>query len=188
MIASLEGTVVDIALGYCVLSVGGVGYLVHTTPATLTNLRMGTSTVLHTHLIVRETALDLYGFTTVDECRFFELLMRVSGVGPKSALSVLALADVATLQNAISSGEIEYLTKVSGIGKKLAQKIVLELRDKVGAVTMDASAQSDDASVLEALETMGYKASEARTAIKGLSTDVTGLNARVAAALKLLAS
>lgn len=188
MIASLEGTVSDIGAGHAVLSVHGVGYLVHTTPNTLTKLRIGSIAHLYTHLVVRETALDLYGFITVEDRALFELLQRVSGVGPKSALSVLSLVDAHTLRSAIASGETQHLTKVSGVGKKLAEKIVLELRDKIDPAYASTAIPSDDTSVLEALEAMGYKTAHAREVIKQLPTDLSGLNARVAAALKLLAS
>ncbi len=189
MIGSLRGIVQDININNLLLDVGGVGYLVYAPVHTVAEAKLGKELFVHTYLAVRETALDLYGFATADEQRFFEMLIGISGVGPKSALSILSLADVPTLQNAIAQNNIDYLTKVSGIGKKLAQKIVLELKDKVGDVTVaGSSANQDDASVIEALEAMGYKQSEAREAVKQLPTKVKGLNARVAAALKSMSN
>jgi Holliday junction DNA helicase RuvA len=187
MIGSLTGTVTTLLIdkSSIILTVQGVGYLVYTPSQTLASIRTGAELSLYTHLAVRETALDLYGFTTLDEKHFFEILIGISGVGPKSALSILSLADVPTLHNAIAENNTDYLTKVSGIGKKLAQKIVLELKDKIGTVELTGTqSHSDDASVIEALEAMGYKQAEAREVVKQLDPEVHGLNARVAAALK----
>ncbi len=170
------------------LNVNSVGYLVYTSTSTLSKIHNGDQIHMYTYLAVRETALDLYGFTTIEEQQLFEMLIAISGVGPKSAISILSLADVTTLHNAIVQDNIDYLTKVSGIGKKLAQKIVLELKDKIGPLEISDQINADDASAIEALEAMGYKQTEAREAIKQLPTDITGLNARVAAALKSIGS
>ena len=191
MIGWLSGDIIDIKLerSYLILNVGGVGYVVYTSAQTLLSATVGDSLTIHTHTVVRETALDLYGFNTAEEKALFELLLSVSGVGPKSALSILSLADTSTIYNAISRDETSYLTKVSGIGKKLAGKIVLELKDKIGDIGKAGdSTTSDDSSVMEALEAMGYKVQEAREAIKSIPSDTTGLNARVSAALKALSN
>lgn len=191
MIGWLHGEIIDIKLekSHLILNVGGVGYITHTTAQTLLSAKTGDTLSMHTYTVVRETALDLYGFNSLEEKSLFELLLSVSGVGPKSALSILSLADTSTIYNAISRDETSYLTKVSGIGKKLAGKIVLELKDKIGDMGESAnSATSNDASVMEALEAMGYKAQEARDAIKSIPSDVEGLNARVSTALKALSS
>jgi len=189
MIGLLQGKVVDVVLekGHIIVDISGVGYVVYVTAGTLMSLSTGKAVTLYTHMVVRETALDLYGFTTTNEKRLFELLLTVSGVGPKSALSILSIADESTIYNAISKNETSYLTKVSGIGKKLAGKIVLELKDKIGNVIIsDGGQTSDDSSVMEALEAMGYKTAEAREAVKALPDSAQGLKARVAAALKAL--
>ena len=191
MIGWLSGEVVDIKLerGYLILNVGGVGYVVYTTAQALLSASQGDALSVHTYTVVRETALDLYGFSTPEEKALFELLISVSGVGPKSAISILSLADTSTIYNAISRDETSYLTKVSGIGKKLASKIVLELKDKVADIGESGdSTTTDDTSVMEALEAMGYKAQEARDAIKSIPSDIAGLNARVSAALKALSN
>ncbi len=186
MIGSLTGKIqnIDIISNNIILNVNSVGYSVYIPSRTLSELLVNENLFIYVHTVVRETALDLYGFTTLDERSFFELLIGISGVGPKSALLILSLADISTLHNAIAKNEITTLTKVSGIGKKIAQKIILELKDKIGNIAVVGGVTSDDASVVEALEAMGYKQSEARDAVKQLSTEVTGLNARVAAALK----
>jgi len=189
MIGLLQGKVAQVVLekSYIIVDVSGVGYVAYVTAGTLMALSQGDAITIHTHMVVRETALDLYGFTSTDEKRLFELLLTVSGVGPKSALSILSIADPSTIYNAISKNETNYLTKVSGIGKKLAGKIVLELKDKIGNIVSSGDAStSDDSSVMEALEAMGYKTPEAREAVKSLPSSAKGLNARVAAALKAL--
>ncbi len=188
MIGSLTGTVQHINLdkSNALIVVNGIGYLVYLPTHTIASLELDANLQVYTHTVVRETALDLFGFITLDEKHFFELLIGISGVGPKSALLILSLADIPTLQNAIAQNEIATLTKVSGIGKKIAQKIILELKDKIGDVVMTGGANSDDTSVIEALEAMGYKQSEARDVVKQLPADINGLNARVAAALKLI--
>src|SRR3989344_2523986 len=133
MISLLEGTVEFKGDRFLILNTGGVGYKVflpaetlRTTPAT------GSSIKLWTHLHVREDSLELYGFFFLPELDLFETLISVSGVGPKSALGILGVAPIDTLKRAIAAGETAYLTKVSGIGKRMAEKIIVELRDKMG--------------------------------------------------------
>src|SRR6185312_4129565 len=139
-----------------IISCGGVGYKVAATKDTLARLKTGASATVWTHLAVREDSLDLYGFLSEEELMFFGLLLTVSGIGPKSALAILDIATVESLRSAISAGNASYLTKVSGVGKKTAEKIVLELRDKVGAATSDsAAARSGDEEALEAMRSLG---------------------------------
>ena len=128
MISQLSGVVVSVSGNVLVLDVHGVGYKVSATPATLTSLHEGTKTSLLTHLVVREDALDLYGFTSEIERTVFHLLLSVSGIGPKSALSILSLAGVKTIVTAVNDSKASYLTALSGIGKKTAEKIVIELK------------------------------------------------------------
>src|SRR3989338_802352 len=133
MISFLEGNVKAARGTYLLVMVGGVGYKVAVLKETLARTKTGADISLWTYLAVREDALDLYGFLHEEELRFFELLLTVSGIGPKSALAVLDIASVETLRSAISAGNAGYLTTVSGIGKKTAEKIMLELKDKVVA-------------------------------------------------------
>ena len=189
MIGMLEGKVVDksTSSGYFILDVNGVGYLIYATAQVLLNSKIGDKLKIYTHLSVRETALDLYGFKDKNELRLFKLLIAISGVGPKSALSILSLADVHTIEQAVINRETNYLTKVSGIGPKLAQKIILELKDKIKTPELGDNQQNqDDVHVLEALEAMGYKNSDARKAVQNISSKTEGLNARLAEALKAL--
>lgn len=189
MIGHLEGVVKALNAGRTILSVGGVGYKVAATKETLATLRIGQTTSLWTHLAVRETALDLYGFVEEEELRFFDLLLTVSGIGPKSALAVLDVASVETLRTAIARGNAGYLTNVSGIGKKTAEKIVLELKDKVGLGAEGATgALKDDEEALEAMRSLGYSPQEARDALRSVSHEIVGSNDRLREALKLIGS
>ncbi len=139
-----------------------------------------------THLAVREDILDLYGFAREDELRFFQLLLTVSGIGPKSALAILDISNVETLGSAIVQGNAAHLTTVSGIGRKTAEKIVLELRDKIGAQTESASSTlSGDAEALEAMKSLGYSAQEARDILRKVPHEITGASERLHEALKL---
>ncbi|AKT51807.1 Holliday junction branch migration protein RuvA [Arsenicicoccus sp. oral taxon 190] len=172
MIASVAGTVLSVHLDSVVVEVGGVGMLVHTTPATAASLRTGQQARLSTSLVVREDSLTLYGFGDDDERALFEQVQTVSGVGPKVALAILSVHAPDVARAAISGGDIVALTKVPGIGKKGAERLVLELRDKVGALpgaapaattgTATAGAQPQ---VVEALVGLGWSAKQAEDAV-----------------------
>jgi len=189
MIAHIEGTVIHKSDKFLVVDVSGVGYKVFTAPDTLASFSDGDKASLWTYMAVRENALDLYGFTTHDEMSFFELLLDVSGIGPKSALGILSVASIDTLKKAIATGDTSYLNKVSGIGKKTAEKIVIELRDKLHAhkgedgVSNGLRGESD---IVEALKSLGYSAQEARDALKRIPHTIEGTNARIKEALKIL--
>jgi Holliday junction DNA helicase RuvA len=162
---------------------------VFTTKETLTNLQAGANVSFWTHLAVREDILDLYGFVMEDELHFFTLLLSVSGIGPRSALGILDIATVENLRHAISNGNVGYLTSVSGIGKKTAEKIVLELRDKIGR-DGDGShaALLGDVDTLDALRALGYSVQEARGALRKVPADINNSNERLREALRLLGS
>jgi Holliday junction DNA helicase RuvA len=134
---------------------------------------------------VREDALDLYGFLHENERKMFGLLLTVSGIGPKSAMSILSLAGIDTLASAISSGKASYLTSVSGIGKKTAEKVVLELKDKMEGLGARPVSGSDEGA-LEALRAMGYSVKEAREALQQVPDGVEGESARLREALRAL--
>jgi Holliday junction DNA helicase RuvA len=190
MIAHITGTVALRGNSYVIIDVEGVGYKIFATPETILGISdTSDTTTLHTHMAVRETAMDLYGFRTRTELEFFELLITISGIGPKSALGILSVAPVDTLKKAVASGDTSYLTKVSGIGKKNAEKIVLELRDKLaGGVSFEQNTTGlrEEADAIEALQALGYSVVEAREALKDIPTDIVGTNKRVAEALKQL--
>jgi len=168
MISYLTGCVVFIEERYFILDVGGVGYHIRATTDTIRVLKKEKKHSIWTHLSVRENALDLYGFTEHGELLFFELLITISGIGPKTALSIMETSSIDTLRKAISSGDSSYLTDVSGIGKKNANKIILELRDKLsGGILNDTDTMlKEDADTIEALVALGYAQKEARATLK----------------------
>ena len=187
MIGAIEGAVKIVRTGFAIIVAGEIGYKVFATRETLSSLAMGKATSLWTHLAVRESALDLYGFRTEEELRLFELLLTVPGIGPKSALAVLDIASIATLRNAIAAGNAGYLTNVSGIGKKTAAKIVLELKDKVGTATEgSAGTLAGDEEALEAMRALGYAQAEAREALRKVPGDVKKSSERLREALKIV--
>lgn len=188
MIGELSGAVNTKGAGFVIVDVGGVGYQVYTTAAAYQALEVGATVRLHTHLAVREDAMTLFGFLDREELRFFEMLISVSGIGPKSALGILSLTDTKTLATAIAGGESAHLTKVSGIGRKTAEKIVIELREKVGGFDKESagSVLAADSEALEALEALGYGVREAREVLRTLPSDMTDTGMRVREALKKL--
>lgn len=186
MIARLRGTVVALLDHYVVIDVGGVGYRVFVTSSTLSSLTLNKETTLMIYTVVREDAFVLYGFLNDTERRAFELLLSVSGIGPKSALNILSLTGVDTLAAAVKGGKASYLTSVSGVGKKTAEKIVLELKDKIGALGITLQHNVGDEGALLALRTMGYSTDEAREALKKVPDTIVGESARLKAALRSL--
>ena len=191
MISLLSGTIAEFTDKYIVIDVQGLGYKVFVTNDSLHSLKKAKNVKIWTHLAVRENALDLYGFTSRKERDFFELLITVSGIGPKSALNILSLIAAESLANAIQSGSTTHLVKVSGIGKKTAEKIVLELKDKLGSLHEEGgkaftAGMSSDADTIEALRSLGYSSDEAREALKNIDKNITDTGAKVKAALKIL--
>jgi Holliday junction DNA helicase RuvA len=192
MIGSIKGKIILKTEKFLIVETGGVGYKISVSPDTLSKLaprlRSGqneTDSVsfwIHTH--VREDILDLYGFLERPELEFFEMLINVSGIGPKGALSILGIASLETLRKAIGTGDTSYLTKISGIGKKTAEKIVIELRDKMGTELSGSSLQGE-LDALEALKSLGYSQNEAREALKKVSSEDT-TNEKIREALKVL--
>ena len=169
MIASVRGEVVDIALDHVVIEAAGVGYKIMATPSTLATLRRGTEARLITAMIVREDSQTLYGFADSDARDLFSTLLGVSGVGPKIALATLAVYDAIALRQALADGDVTALTRVPGIGKRGAERMVLELRDKIGAVSggagvSAASGHAVRAPVVEALVGLGFAAKQAEEA------------------------
>lgn len=187
MIIQLAGLVKFKTEKFVILDVNGVGYKVFVSFETLKSVpKKGEEVLLWTHLAVRENAMDIYGFFNYAELEFFEQLIQVSGIGPKSALSILAVAPLDTLRRAISTGETSYLTKVSGIGRRIAEKIVVELKDKLDAIGLDVNSEGmkDGEDALEALRSLGYSPREGREAIKKVSQDLRGVENIVKEALR----
>jgi Holliday junction DNA helicase RuvA len=187
MISQLTGKISHKNEQYLILDVQGLGYKIHATGDTLKVLKDGENFTFWTHLAVRENALDLYGFLTKEELSFFELLITIPGIGPKSAINILNVVSIESLSNAVSSGNVAHLVKVSGLGKKTAEKIVLELQGKVGdEKDFGAEQLRDEGDAVEALTALGYSQREARQALKDLPQDVSGTSNRVRYALRLL--
>jgi holliday junction DNA helicase RuvA len=170
VIASVRGEVLDVALDHTVIEAAGVGYRVNATPSTLATLRRGSEARLITAMIVREDAMTLYGFADADARDLFLTLLGVSGVGPKIALATLAVFEAPALRQALADGDVTALTRVPGIGRRSAERMVLELRDKVGAVgpsTSGAPAVNGHAvrgPVVEALVGLGFAVKDAEAA------------------------
>jgi Holliday junction DNA helicase RuvA len=183
MIASVRGRVAAIAPDSAVVEVGGVGLSVVCTPGTLANLRVGEETRLATSLVVREDSLTLYGFADDDARSLFELLQTASGVGPRLAQAVLAVHPPDVVRKAIATGDIGTLTRVPGIGKKGAERLVLELRDRIGAIVTGGSGESMSLPVAgvswadqvrQALIGLGWTAGQADQAVSVISAELNG--------------
>ncbi len=188
MIGSLRGRVTHIGLDFALIEVGGIGYRVVAGPALLGRLRRGEEASVFTHHLVREDQQALFGFGSAEELAFFELLMTVSGVGPRLALAIVAAHPVTKLQLAIVSDDVDVFTSVSGVGRKTAQRVILELKEKVHAAGLAVGGGAPtDSDVVAALESLGYTASEARRAAGAVAGSEGGLDARIKAALQELA-
>jgi Holliday junction DNA helicase RuvA len=191
MIASLQGKVTATYSDHVILTVNGVGYKVFVPEPASYDERDNTAVFLHTVLIVREDGFSLFGFRTVGEREIFETLLKVNGVGPRMALAILSTMSVDNLRNAVLSERAELLTRVPGIGKKTAQKIVFELKDKlaIGLDTMPVIPMSDtNTEVMDALVALGYSIIEAQTAIQSLPKDAPDdVESRILLALQYFA-
>ncbi|MEK7182332.1 MAG: Holliday junction branch migration protein RuvA [Patescibacteria group bacterium] len=186
MISQIKGKLSYKGIGCAIIDVSGVGYKIHTTLDEVIDMKEGDDVNFWTHLVVKENALDIYGFRNMENLDFFKLLIGVSGIGPKSAMNILTIVDVETLVSAISSGDMSYLTKVSGIGKKNAQKIIIELKDKVEARVGDvAGLKKEDVDVIEALKSLGYTARDARESLKNMDENAT-TSEKIKSAIKSL--
>lgn len=172
---------------FCVVDVGGVGYKIFTTEASRrAAARQEGPVTFYTYLHVREEMLDIYGFTTTHELEVFKKLINIAGIGPKSAVAVLNVAGINELVAAINEGKAELLTKVAGIGKKTAERVVLELKGKLEAArTAETVRQMEaNADIEEALKSLGYKREEARAAIGKINPATKDFEARLKEALK----
>ncbi len=189
MIGSLRGKIILKTEKFILVETGGVGYKVNVSPDLLSkSKKVGEEIMLFIHTHVREDSLDLFGFLSLEELELFEMLINVSGIGPRSALAILSIATIPTLRRAISTGDTSYLTKISGIGKKTAEKIVIELRDKMGAGAegeRNGMSLQGELDALEALKSLGYSQNDAREALKKTfgSSDI---NTKIREALKIL--
>ncbi len=191
MISQLIGQINHQEDSFVILNVAGVGYKIFATTETIESLKDKTNnskqeTQLWTHLAVRENSLDLYGFLEKAELDFFELLIAISGIGPKTALGILNVATVDTLVSAISTGDTSYLTKVSGIGQKNAHRIILELKNKIKNLGVGVDDLKDELDAIDALKALGYSTKEAADALRQIDKSITDIGEKIKTAIKLL--
>lgn len=192
MISFLRGKLLNKGKNYIIIEVANVGYQVFVNPLMCAEREAGQNLEIYTHQYVREDALDLYGFKSIDELEMFELLISISGVGPKSALGILSIANVEEIKESIIQGDSTLLTKVSGIGRKTAERIILELREKIsllagagrsGVGVASGSAKGDE---IDALVTLGYSIQQARQALGQVDPKIKDSGQRIKEALKKL--
>jgi holliday junction DNA helicase RuvA len=187
MIAKLTGEVIEIRGSHIILDVQGVGYLVATRTTDL--YTEGSRVSLYTHLAVRENALDLYGFQMFETYSMFEHLIKLPKIGPKTAMQILSQADASVLKKSARTQDAVYLSKISGISKKSAEKIVAGLKDifELGDDDGETRDTSSDSDVIDALITLGYSQKDAYDAVQKIPSSVTGTNDRIKQALKYVA-
>lgn len=187
MIGYLQGKILDIRGNLLTLLVGGVGYHIHISPYTHGKLAQQEEVSLHIHTHVREDAFQLYGFLEPQELEMFELLISISGIGPKVGLSILAIADPKTIRTAIVNRDPSILTSVSGVGKKTAERVIIELQNKVSDLDIHETGTAlAEQEAIEALTALGYSVGQARDALKAVPKDITDIGARIRKALQSL--
>lgn len=194
MISYLSGTILNKGTSYVIINVSGIGYKVFVNPIFYADLNIGQEIEVYAHQHVREDALDLFGFKSLEELELFELLLSVSGVGPKSALGVLAIASPEDIKESIARGDSTLLTKVSGIGRRTAERVVMELREKIlktgfrqagggQAVPSGGTVIGDE---IDALMALGYSMTQARDALRAVDAGIKDSGERIKQALKKL--
>lgn len=192
MIATLEGRIVAKGENYVIIDVGGVGFKVYIPSSLLDRLGgTGQEVSLFTHMHVRENEIALYGCSTPDELALFELLLGVSGIGPRVALNVVSMMSSDALREAIARGDAAMLTRIPGVGKKTAERVMLDLKDKLGVglefVSYPALTHAD-AEVISALTSLGYSIAEAQAALRSLPREDLPLEERIRLALQYFAT
>lgn len=187
MIAKIKGKIEYLKDNYAVVDVSGVGYKIYLTAYTFGKIAGVSEIELFIHTHVREDAIDLYGFLTLEELEMFELLISITGVGPKSGMGILTVATPKTIKTAILNEDSSILTKVSGVGKKTAERVILELKNKVADMPAgEKEGTVGDMDAIEALVSMGYTITEARDSLKSVPADIKDIGQRVGIALKNL--
>jgi len=187
MIAYLKGTVQNKGKGYLILNVHDVGYKLFVTPDLYTAYEIGQPAEFYTYQRPREDGLDLYAFRSLEALEMFELLLSVSGIGPKSAQGVLSIASVNDIKQSIAYDDSSILTKVSGVGKKTAERVVLELKSKIGAVELSSHETTSgrvSGDEIDALVALGYSQDQAREALRQAGSDTTDSSQRIKEALR----
>ncbi len=185
MIAKISGKIVFFRDNYIVVDVAGVGYKIFVTDFTMGKIAGEENVDLYTHTYVREDTLSLYGFLTLDELEMFEMLISISGIGPKAAIGILSIAEPKTIRTAVISGDSSILTRVSGVGKKTAERVILELKNRIAELPGDdQGAAKADSEAIEALMSLGYSNAQSREALKSVPADIKDVSGRVKEALK----
>lgn len=189
MISYLRGRIIKSAENFVILDVNNVGYQVFLAPEQARSMIVGSETEVFTHHYIREDAMDLYGFLLPAELEFFEKLISISGIGPKTAMNILSVTEVEKLKQAIIKKDLLFLNKISGIGKKTAERMILELEGKLigTAEGHEHATSSADVDVLEALQSLGYSQEQARRALKDTDQSLRSTDEKLKAALKNLA-
>jgi Holliday junction DNA helicase RuvA len=190
MISYLKGKIRNKGNGFVILEVNNIGYQIFISPLLYADLNLNQEIEFYTYQQVREDALNLYGFKNMEDLELFELLLSISGIGPKSALGVMSIATVADIKESIFRGDAGLLTKVSGIGRKTAERVVLELKEKIGKLVVEKGelyannlGSSDE---IDALMALGYSLSQAREALNGVDAKIKDSGERIRQALKML--
>lgn len=176
MIASVRGRLEHVGAGEVVVDVGGVGLrLAVTTGFLQQSLQVGHPVFLHAHMVVREDAISLYGFATLEERGLFEVLLQTDGVGPRLAMAILSSLSPELLRTAVTQGQVDVLTRVPGIGRKTAEKLIFHLKDKLGAPSVGVAPplSESDTDVMQALTALGYSVVEAQTALQSIPADAS---------------
>ena len=187
MIGYLSGKIISKTNKTLLIDVNGIGYSVFCSNPTIQQNKIGQETKLYIHTHVREDALELYGMATAEETEFFKQMIGISGVGPKSALGIFEVAKLGDIKKAIAHGDPSLLTKVSGIGKKTAELIIIKLKDKNVVLDLSGDEIGSQSEAIDALMGLGYSASDARTALAKVDSSLESTEEKIKAALKLLA-
>jgi Holliday junction DNA helicase RuvA len=185
MIGSVKGKISHKASNYVIVETNGVGYKIFLPQVILLTQKIGDEVSLVIHTYVREDQITLYGFETLAQLEFFELLLTVSGVGPKSGIAIMSLAPIDMLKSAIASGDAGVFKKVSGIGSKTAERVIVELREKLRDQGVSAPVAQEHSDALEALVGLGFREQESRDVLKSIPADKT-LQEKIKIALKAL--
>jgi len=187
MISTIKGKIEYSKGNYVVIDVNGIGYKIFTTPYIIGKIAGKDEVKFFIHTYVREDTLALYGFLAIEELEMFELLISISGIGPKAGLGILTVATPKTIKTAILNEDSSILTKVSGVGKKTAERVILELKNKIADISVgDKEEAVIDSDAIEALVSMGYSVTEAREALKAVPKDLKDVGQRIKHALKNL--
>ncbi|MFA5871751.1 MAG: Holliday junction branch migration protein RuvA [Parcubacteria group bacterium] len=187
MIARIAGKIAFFRDNYVVVNVGGIGYKIFVTDFAMGKIAGKDEIELFTHTYVREDTLALYGFLSLEELEMFELLISISGIGPKAAIGILSIAEPKTIRTAVISGDSSILTRVSGVGRKTAERVILELKNRIADLPgEDQGTAKADSEAIEALISLGYTNAQARDALKVVPESMKDVSERVRAALKNL--